>query len=212
MLHNLEDVNEASVNATDGTIGKVWDFLFDDRSWTIRYLVVDVRTWTMRHDVVIPVESITNVDWPAKTFHLNLSRAQVRTSPELDARRPVSMQQELAVRKFYGLPSFWHDAGIFSPRGPQDLPPASGDDPHLRSTENVAGYAVWELNHELGQVESFIMDDASWHIGFLAVKTGDWLYQRSMLIPSRWVETISWSHSRLTLRHKFRAHSEARAS
>ena len=56
MLRSLEDLTDASVIATDGEIGKVRNFLFDDQSWTIRYLIVDVGSWLTRRDVVISVE------------------------------------------------------------------------------------------------------------------------------------------------------------
>ncbi len=213
MVHNLQDLNGARVIASDGTIGRVADFLFDDRSWTVRYLVVNVRTWMVRRDVVIPIEAISSVDWEEKIFHVQLTRTQVRTSPDLDSRKPVTRQQEIAVRKFYGWPNYWHDVGLSSPgRGDRDLPARSGDDPHLRSTEEVAGYGVWEVNEELGHVESFVMGDSSWHIGYLGVKTGDWLHHHSMLIPTSWVESISWSHCRVSLQDSLTGRSHALAS
>jgi hypothetical protein len=50
-------------------------------------------------------------------------------------------------------------------------------------------------------VEGFIMDDASWHLGYLNVKAGDWLYSRSVLVPTRWVKSISWADRRVNLHH-----------
>lgn len=213
MIRNLQDLNGARVIATDGTIGKVADFLFDDRSWTIRYLVVDVRTWMVRHDVVIPVEAITHLDWGNCRFQVELTRDQVRGSPDLDSRKPVTRQQEMAVRKHYGWPNYWRDVGFSSPgRGKHDFPAASGDDPHLRSTEEIAGYGVWEVNQEVGHIESFIMSDSTWQIGYLGVKTGSWLHHHSMLIPTPWVESISWSDCRVWLRHALRSRTHALAS
>lgn len=207
MVRNLQYLYSAGVIATDGTIGRVLDFLFDDRSWTIRYLVVDVRTWMVRHDVVIPIEAIHELDWEKKNFHVRLTRVQVRESPDLDARRPVSRQQEMAVRNFYGWPKYWHDMEIDLPvRGKYDFPAAAGDDPHLRSTEAIAGYGVLEGNRELGHVESFVMDDSSWHIGYLGVRTGSWLDQHSILVPTPWVKSISWSGCRVSLHDTYKHH------
>jgi hypothetical protein len=50
-------------------------------------------------------------------------------------------------------------------------------------------------------VEGFIMDDASWHLGYLDVKAGEWLYSRSVLVPTRWVKSISWADRRVNLHH-----------
>jgi hypothetical protein len=40
---SLENLAEASVVATDGEVGRISNFLFDDQSWTIRYVAVDLR-------------------------------------------------------------------------------------------------------------------------------------------------------------------------
>lgn len=202
MIRELRDLNDASVIATDGSAGRVSDFLFDDRTWTLRYLVADVGNWMVRHNVEIPVEAIRDLNWGKKQVRVQLTRAQVQAAAGLDSRKPVSKQQELAVRKFYGWPASWH--GFFSPvRTKHDFPPVAGDDPHLRSAEEVGGYAVWDFK-ELGNVASFIMDDSSWHIGYLGVQTGGWLHHHMLLIPTPWVESISWSQCRVSLQHKFR--------
>ena len=63
------------------------------------------------------------------------------------------------------------------------------EDSHLRSAWDLAGYEVWATDGEIGRVEGFIMDDASWHLGYLDVKAGDWLHSRSVLVPTRWVDS-----------------------
>ena len=202
MVHDLADLYEASVRGTDATIGRVRDFFFDDRSWAVRYVLVDVRNWMVRHDVVIPVESVSLIDWDTKSLDVQLTQDQLRASPGLDARKPVSRQQEIAVRKFYRWPDYWRDDQFPSAaRGEEDLPAKSGEDPHLRNTEDMQGYRVWDYNDDLGKVASFILGDSSWNIGYLAIESGTWLHHRSILIPTSYVESISWSKSRIWLRH-----------
>ena len=75
------------------------------------------------------------------------------------------------------------------------------EDPHLRSTEDVTGYEVWAKDGEIGRLENFIVDEASWHIGYLDVKTGDWLHSRSMMVPTDWVTSVSWADHRVNLDH-----------
>jgi uncharacterized protein YrrD len=97
MLHDLKIVIGSSVFATDGEIGNVRNLLFDDRSWTIHYLVVDVGSWLTRKDRVLPITAIERIDWEDKTFHLRLTRKQVGDSPGVEA--PVSRQQEIAMKQ-----------------------------------------------------------------------------------------------------------------
>jgi hypothetical protein len=33
------------MRATDGSIGQINDFLFDDEAWTIRWAVIDTGSW-----------------------------------------------------------------------------------------------------------------------------------------------------------------------
>jgi len=53
----------------------------------------------------------------------------------------------------------------------------------------------------MGRLEGFIMDEASWHLGYLEVKTGDWLNDRSVLVPTRWVKSVFWDDHRVSLHH-----------
>ena len=45
MLRSVSELTGYSILATDGQIGKVAEFYFDDITWTIRYLVVDTGNW-----------------------------------------------------------------------------------------------------------------------------------------------------------------------
>jgi hypothetical protein len=44
MLRNMKDLEDYTIGATDGVIGRVKDFYFDDDVWVIRYLVVETVT------------------------------------------------------------------------------------------------------------------------------------------------------------------------
>jgi hypothetical protein len=68
---------------------------------------------------------------------------------------------------------------------------------HLRSALQMLGYHVWASDGDFGVLEGFVMDDASWHLGYLDVKSGDWLKNRSVLVPTRWVDSVSWSEFRI---------------
>jgi PRC-barrel domain len=207
MLRSLDDVISVPVIATDGEIGCVRNFLFDDQSWTIRYLVVDVGSWLARRDVLISVTAIDKPDWEDKKFRVQLTRVQVRHSPDVDSKKPVSRQQEMAMKAYYGWPAWWKVIeGVFDWQYPipslpagREFPVRTNDDPHLRSTEDVACYEIWTEDGKIGHVETFIVDEPSWHIGYLDVKTGDWLNSRSILVPTSLVKSVSWADKRMTL-------------
>ena len=204
MLHDLNTLVGTSIIATDGEIGTVREFLFDDRSWRVRYLVVDVGDWFQRRAVVLAIADLEQPDWAKKCFKVHFTREQVRESPDIDTEKPVTRQQEIAMEQYYGQWAAWVDRemGLASsmPTG-ITLPVSTAEDEHLRGAWALWDYEVWAVDGDLGRLQGFIMDEATWHLGYLEVKAGDWLHSRSMLIPTGWVESVSWANHRVNLHH-----------
>ena len=58
-----------AVRAEDGEIGHVKDVLVDDKTWTIRYLVIDAEKWWAGKRVLVSPAWLTRVMWDdAKEF------------------------------------------------------------------------------------------------------------------------------------------------
>jgi uncharacterized protein YrrD len=197
MLCDLKALIGSPVVATDGEMGSVRNFLFDDQSWKVRYLVVDVGNWLKRRDVVLPITALE------KPCHAHLTKEQVRNSPDVDAEKPVSRQQEIAMHDYFGPLASWVDSefGLSSMPTGTKYPVHTAQVLHLRSTSHMLGYQVWATDGEFGILEGFVMDEASWHLGYLDVRGGDWLHNRSVLIPTRWVQSVSWAEFRIHLHH-----------
>ena len=204
MLQDLNTLVGASVVALDGELGSVRDFLFDDRSWLIRYVMVEVGSWFKRREVVLPIAAVESPDWTAKSFNVRLTKEQLRDSPDVDTEKPVSRQQEIAMEEYFGKMAYWvyssYEGGLPVPAG-RKYPVRTKEDPDLRSVWHLIDCKVCATDGEVGLLEGFILDQASWHLGYLDVKTGDWLYNRSVLIPTRWVQSVSWANCRVNLHH-----------
>lgn len=204
MLHTLRELIRSSVLATDGEIGTVRNFFFDDISWTIRYLVVDVGSWFKRRDVVLAISAVEQPNRVNKTFSVRLTREQVRDSPDVDTEKPVSRQQAIAMEEYWGKLVYWVSAelegGPLIPTGMR-YPVSTKEDPDLRSAWDLLGYEVWANDGDLGRLEGFIKDENSWHLGYLDVKGGGWLLDRSVLIPTSSIESVSWANRRVLLHH-----------
>jgi uncharacterized protein YrrD len=203
MMYNLNALIGSPVTATDGEIGCVRAFLFDDQSWKVGYLVVDVGNWLKRRDVVLPIAALELPDWAKKLCHTHLTKKQVHDSPEVDTEMPVSRQQELAMRDYFGRLASWLDKEYGMPSMPTGTkyPVHVTEVLHLRSTSRVLGYHVRGTAGEAGTLEDFIMDEASWHLVYLDVKCGDWLQNRSVLVPTLWVQSVSWANLVIQLHH-----------
>jgi len=211
MLRNVKNLQKYHVVATDGPIGRVDQFYFDDQQWVIRYVVVDTGKWLPGRRVLISPFSIRRVDWNGETILLSITRGMIQSSPEIDTHKPVSRQQEAAYLGYYGYPYYWGGAGLWGP-GPYpagitavdaaeararveaelDEARAKGD-AHLRSTKEVIGYHLQATDGELGHVESFLIEDDSWAIRYILVDTSNWWFGKRVLISPDWIREVSWS-------------------
>jgi uncharacterized protein YrrD len=90
------------LEASDESIGHVDDFLFEEGTWAIRYLIVDTRKWLHGKHVLISPLWIREVSWGARTLSVALTRRQIEQSPEYDAERVPSAEYEKALHRHYG--------------------------------------------------------------------------------------------------------------
>ena len=95
------------IMATDGPIGSVEDFVFDDESWVIRYMVVDTRKWLPGKHVLLSPEWIDSVRWSEHEVYVKVPRQLIETSPEFDASRPLSREHEATLYEHHGRTAYW---------------------------------------------------------------------------------------------------------
>ena len=84
MLHRLSRINGVHVGATDGPLGHVDDFIIDEMTWQIRYLVIDTSNWLGGKWVAVSPSAVTGVEWAKQSVTLGLTREEIRSSPSLE--------------------------------------------------------------------------------------------------------------------------------
>ncbi len=189
MLRSLKKLYGGKLGATDGEIGTIKDFYFDEQDWTIRYLVADTGDWLAGRKVFIAPHSLTGPPAAGKVMHVGLTRKKIEKSPSIGSQNPVSRQYEEQYYKYYGWSPYWKDDAV-NMIGPQPKPEA-----HLRSTHAVNGYLVRVGDETIGHVCDFMVNTENWKIGQLVVKTGHRLSGDEILIPTKRVERISHEES-----------------
>ena len=221
MLNSISHLSGAKVGATDGDIGSIKDAYFDDRSWTIRYLVVDTGTWLTGREVLISPYAVKQPVGTDKHIRVALNQEQVRNSPDVDTHQPVSRQHEREYLRYYGYPEYWDGGGLWAmgamPYPPMAVPASveieanramherdfKAGDSHLRSSDSITGYDIQATDDSIGEVQDFIFDDESWAIRYLVVDTRKWWPGgRKVLVGMHWVDSIDWAtksvHVRMT--------------
>jgi hypothetical protein len=106
-LRSCREVTGYALQATDGDLGHVEDFLFDDLDWAVRYVVVDTRNWWFGRKVIIPPEWVDSIDWSARMLSVDVSRDAVKQAPAYDATEHVNRQWEADYHAHHGRPPYW---------------------------------------------------------------------------------------------------------
>ena len=140
-----------------------------------------------------------------------LTKKQIEDSPSLDSDKPVSRQFETAYYGYYGWPMYWggpymwglpytHTSGP-CPARPRKMAESTRSekawDPHLRSMHEVSGHHIQAADGEIGHVEDFIIDDETWAIRYLIIDTRNWWPGKRVLVSPQWIESVSWSESKV---------------
>jgi hypothetical protein len=107
-LRSSKDVTGHHIEALDGAIGHVEDFIIDDETWSIRYLVVDTKNWWAGKRVLISPRWIERVSWEESKVFANLSQEAIKQSPEYTSKN-LNRDYESALHKHYARDGYWAD-------------------------------------------------------------------------------------------------------
>jgi hypothetical protein len=226
MLHKLNDLDDFSIHATDGNIGSIKDFYFDDKQWVIRYFIVETGSWLDSRKVLLSPISIKHLDLEEKVLTLSIAMDQVKHSPPIDTQQPVSQQYEIDYLSYYGYPFYWGNAGLWGAYASPTMIAAGDanplykrkDDPqiaetfaaidavrrthgdrHLRSCNEIVNYHIQAVDGEIGHLQGMLVDEDTWAVRYFIVNTSNWWLGHQVLIAPQWVEDISWGDSKIVV-------------
>jgi sporulation protein YlmC with PRC-barrel domain len=227
MLHSMKDLEGFAIRATDGTVGHVKDFYFDDKSWAVRYLVVETGSWLSSRKVLISPIAVDHPDWGGRVMPVSITREQVKNSPDIDTDKPVSRQHEMQYLGYYGYPYYWAGNGLWGEGAypgmllmglgeggsdaayrhaqAEDSRANTADeerrnaDPHLRSCNALMTYHVEASDGGIGHVQGLLLDDDTWAIRYFVVDTSNWWLGHQVLVAPRWIHDISWADSTVSV-------------
>lgn len=220
MLRSMHDLEDYAIRATDGAIGQVKDFYFDDEAWVIRYLIVETGTWLASRKVLISPIAIGLPNWTDRVLPVSITKAQVQNSPGIDTDIPISRQLELQYLGYFGYPYYWGGSGLWGGgaypgmmmpgyAGFISIPAADlteaeqayaqaeavlhqDDDPHLRSCKSVINYHIQATDGDIGHVAGLLVDEETWAVRYMIVDTSNWWLDHQVLIAPQWIRDVNW--------------------
>lgn len=221
MIKDEKDIHGYRIDATDGELGEVDEFLFKDGDWVVRYLVVDTHKWLAGgQSVLISPIAIQEVKHDDKSISVALTKEEVKNRPGVESVKTVSRKEEVKLNQHFGWGSYWLMAeaqenletgshhgrkpwggfklpGFLHGRLSEQHSARSADDaseePHFRATSEVRRYNVNALDGYIGYIKSFLLDDQTWEIHYIVVDTNVLEPGKKILMTPDWIKGINWN-------------------
>lgn len=212
MLFAANGLIGCPVKASDGDAGTVKDFLFDDRKWLIRWMVIDTGHWLAGRKILIHPSAIAPLVVPAKpalpmmtpgetlTVTVNVTRAQIESSPRAPTGERVTHAPQEEVYDYYQWDPVWAASGSGAQvPDPSEWAtvPVAGRDPHVGGVAKVKGFVVQASDGDLGPVENVLSDSENWDVRYLVVATHRWLSGKEVQLSPHAVTEIDWTGRRV---------------
>lgn len=220
MLRSIKDLENYSVKASDGEIGRTRDLFVDDATWAIRYLVVQTGDWLASRKLLVSPMAVGHSMRGQKVLAVAMTREQVCNGPVFYAEKPVARQ---CKPDFIGFPGYpYQSAGPGSwgiDTGPGAATTASGDfvaapecvhhertqdprratagmerrgDAHLRSCKAMCDFEIRANDGPIGKVRGVLVEEESWMVRYFIVNTGPWWMGHQVLIAPSWIGDVNW--------------------
>jgi uncharacterized protein YrrD len=122
-LRSLNAIRGYDIRAVDGSIGHVEDFVLDDETWAVRYLLANTRNWWPGRKVLVGLTHIRDISWHEHGVFVDLNRDEIKASPEFDEARPLTSDYVDRLDAHYRKPRTESPAPSASTPDPRDLNP-----------------------------------------------------------------------------------------
>ena len=106
-LRSAKEVRGYHIQGSDDAIGHVDDFIVDDETWGVRYLVIDTSNWWLGKKVLVSPDWIDTVSWEDRKVHVAMSRHAVKNSPEWNGSGGTTRDYEEHLYDYYGRQRYW---------------------------------------------------------------------------------------------------------
>lgn len=101
-LRSTKSVEGYNIQANDGEIGHVKDFIVDDKKWNLVFFIVDTHNWLPGRKVLLSPHWIRKIEWSEEKVFVNLSQESIKNSPEFDPDVQITDEYEKILFDYYG--------------------------------------------------------------------------------------------------------------
>lgn len=206
MLRRIHEIEGFKIHASDGEIGRVASLLFDDELWAVRYALVDTGPWIFGKSVLVSPVHVKTIDFDNHEVRVDLTRDQVKESPQVATHEPVSRAKERQFHQYYRIPVYWGGTGLWGTQmyptfmpgvnyvneSVEKLSAGTSRENHLRSSREVRGYSLEAEDGRVGKVSDMLMEEDSYAVRYFVIEIDRELSAGSLLISPDWVTGVRW--------------------
>ena len=106
-LRSASEVRGYHIQGSDEAIGHVEDFIVDDETWEVLYLVIDTSNWWVGKKVLVAPQWASRISWSERKVHVALSKEAIKKSPEWNGNEAINREYEARLYDYYGRPVYW---------------------------------------------------------------------------------------------------------
>ena len=81
-IRSTYDSSGSKIDAMDGELGSIDDFIIDDKTWEIRYLIVNAKNWWPDKKILVTPKWSERVNWAESNMFINLPRETFKRAKE----------------------------------------------------------------------------------------------------------------------------------
>lgn len=104
------------IQAADGEIGHIEDFIIDDETWAIRYLIVATQNWLPGKKILLSTQWIERVSWEESKVFIALPLETIRQSPEYTEESLLTREYKNVLHRYYRHRGYWVDGAAVKTR------------------------------------------------------------------------------------------------
>ncbi|MEO8211559.1 MAG: PRC-barrel domain-containing protein [Myxococcales bacterium] len=115
-LRSARELRGYHLQGSDDSIGHVADFIVDDVTWEVRYLVIDTSNWWLGKKVLVAPRWASHVAWAERKVFVDLSREAIKNSPDWNGEDAINREYETRVYDYYDRGAYWVPSGPPKPK------------------------------------------------------------------------------------------------
>jgi hypothetical protein len=190
MMYGVRELLGYDLLGTDGQIGNLHEFYFSDEDWDILYLVAGRGRLLPGRKVLISPLVVHRPHKSSRIVELDISQEQIRAGSAATNQHALCHHMQIQLSRYYG----WADYAGRVVMAEAELNEKSGSvRPLLRAIgEEVLGSSVQAVDGKIGHVEDCIVDDETWIIRYLVVRSTDPSRDANILLSPQWIDTPDW--------------------